>query len=151
MMVGTPWRMMVLVTGWTRICAESGTCLMQTTMCMPLLRACLAAPDGEIASVVPVAAATKNPCMGNDLEAQAGVGDTTAPAPTGQFRHASEMRQRDDDLQFERCMPRRRTRLIACRVQQAEQPGLSLRRAIISALRAAQNAWAWRAAAQRRP
>jgi len=25
---------MVLVTGCTRICAESGTCLMQTTMCM---------------------------------------------------------------------------------------------------------------------
>ena len=26
-MAGTPCRMMVLVTGWTRICAESGTCL----------------------------------------------------------------------------------------------------------------------------
>src|SRR5450830_1581481 len=36
-MAGTPWRMMVLVTGWTRICAESGTCLIQTTMCMACL------------------------------------------------------------------------------------------------------------------
>ena len=51
MMVGTPWRMIVLVTGWTRICAESGTCLMQTTMCMRALR--LAAIKGMTASVVP--------------------------------------------------------------------------------------------------
>jgi hypothetical protein len=36
MIVGTPWRMMVLVTGCTRICALSGTCLMQTTICMGL-------------------------------------------------------------------------------------------------------------------
>src|SRR6266568_446219 len=34
MMVGTPCRMMVLVTGCTRICAESGTCLIQTTKCI---------------------------------------------------------------------------------------------------------------------
>ena len=34
MIVGTPCRMIVLVTGWTRIWAESGTCLMQTTKCM---------------------------------------------------------------------------------------------------------------------
>src|SRR5512139_3530897 len=34
MMAGTPARMMVLVTGCTRIWALSGTCLMQTTMCM---------------------------------------------------------------------------------------------------------------------
>src|SRR6266536_590479 len=34
---GTPWRMIVLVTGCTRICALSGPCLMQTTMCMTLL------------------------------------------------------------------------------------------------------------------
>ena len=34
MIVGTPCRMIVLVTGWTRICAESGTCLMQTTICI---------------------------------------------------------------------------------------------------------------------
>src|SRR5208283_471249 len=40
MMAGTPWRMMVLVTGCTRICALSGTCLIQTTTCMgaPALR-----------------------------------------------------------------------------------------------------------------
>ncbi|RVG26362.1 hypothetical protein CN210_29440 [Sinorhizobium meliloti] len=31
--------MIVLVTGWTRICAESGTCLMQTTRCMVSLQA----------------------------------------------------------------------------------------------------------------
>ncbi len=37
MMVGTPWRMIVLVTGWTRIWALSGTCLMQTTQCMGCL------------------------------------------------------------------------------------------------------------------
>src|SRR5512139_1618560 len=34
MMAGTPARMMVLVTGCTRTWALSGTCLMQTTMCM---------------------------------------------------------------------------------------------------------------------
>src|SRR6185369_10793728 len=34
MIAGTPWRMIVLVTGCTRICAESGTCLIQTTLCM---------------------------------------------------------------------------------------------------------------------
>jgi hypothetical protein len=32
MMVGTPCRMIVFVTGCTRICALSGTCLMQTRM-----------------------------------------------------------------------------------------------------------------------
>ncbi|RVI53634.1 hypothetical protein CN059_30700 [Sinorhizobium medicae] len=31
--------MIVLVTGWTRICAESGTCFMQTTRCMVSLQA----------------------------------------------------------------------------------------------------------------
>src|SRR6266568_7557477 len=37
MIVGTPWRMIVLVTGWTRIWALSGTCLIQTTICMCVL------------------------------------------------------------------------------------------------------------------
>jgi hypothetical protein len=41
MIVGTPWRMIVLVTGCTRICAESGTCLMQTTKCMEVSGAAL--------------------------------------------------------------------------------------------------------------
>src|SRR5450631_2733249 len=34
---GTPWRMMVFVTGCTRICALSGTCLRQTTICILVL------------------------------------------------------------------------------------------------------------------
>src|SRR3569832_818385 len=55
-MVGTPWRMMVLVTGCTRICAESGTCLMQTTMCMRFSKAWL---TWRTASVVPTPPATK--------------------------------------------------------------------------------------------
>lgn len=33
-MVGTPWCMIVFVTGWTRVCAESGTWLIQTRRCM---------------------------------------------------------------------------------------------------------------------
>jgi hypothetical protein len=41
MIVGTPCRMMVLVTGWTRIWALSGTCFRQTTMCM--VTTCLSA------------------------------------------------------------------------------------------------------------
>src|SRR5450631_2643886 len=43
---GTPWRMMVFVTGCTRICALSGTCLRQTTICILVFMLTLAIQRG---------------------------------------------------------------------------------------------------------
>src|ERR1035438_217178 len=43
---GTPWRMMVFVTGCTRICALSGTCLRQTTICILVFMSTLAIGRG---------------------------------------------------------------------------------------------------------
>ncbi|MBL3685158.1 hypothetical protein CN138_30370 [Sinorhizobium meliloti] len=40
-----------MVTGWTRICAESGTCLIQTTRCMVSLQAPITCVPALLASV----------------------------------------------------------------------------------------------------
>src|SRR5664280_1613595 len=95
MIVGTPWRMMVLVTGCTRICAESGTCLMQTTMCMPLLRACLSARARD-SKCRTNRGGDEKPVQRQRLESEGQPGCVDIGQSTEQFRRVANATARSD-------------------------------------------------------